>query len=292
MGSSYGAISEEKQLSARIFCNVVLYDIPNTSSHRRRKDTGKKSDFPPKKFNRQIITTTSVKTINNNTAIVVYYDTEKRENPKKKNLPKCRQIDSARAYPPFYLCAGDRARWCVRACAGCACGSRPGSTNSRRNARVYHAATAADDSVRGRFRRRPNVEAAAAAGSSNPATQQKPLCVGGALERSLDRSFACSSLFSPQRARRSRTTTARATARQCKRHDKNAAAARDRCKTHSSVPPLFTGRHRHHLQRRWKYNIIICNTYGREQGMGFSGVYGARVRAMLIFGVLGFSGEM
>lgn len=182
-------------------------------------------------------------------AVVV---SEKREKTKKKkkNLPKCRQIDSARAYPPFYLCAGDRARRCVRARAGCACGGRPGSTNSRRNARVYHAATAADDSVRGRFRRRPNV-AAAAAGSSNPATQQKPLCVGGALERSLDRSFAGSSLFWPQRARRSRTTT-----RQCKRHDKNAAAARDRCETHFSIPPLFHGRH---LQR-----LILCNIRGRE----------------------------
>lgn len=97
---------------------------------------------------------------------------------RQRVLPVCR-LPSERAV-----------RQCVRACLGYACGGLAGSTNSRRNARVYHAATNDDDSVRGRFRRRPN--AGAAARSSNPATQQKPLCV---VVRSNARSIARSPLI-------------------------------------------------------------------------------------------------
>lgn len=114
-----------------------------------------------------------------------------------KNLPKCREIDSA--LTRRFTCVSGTGAPCVRACLGCACGGRAGSTNSRRIERVYHAATAADgarttDSVRGRFRRRPNVATAAAATarSSNPATQQKPLCV---VVRSNARSIARSPLI-------------------------------------------------------------------------------------------------
>uniref|UniRef100_A0A2S2NBG6 Uncharacterized protein n=1 Tax=Schizaphis graminum TaxID=13262 RepID=A0A2S2NBG6_SCHGA len=94
-------------------------------------------------------------------------------------------------------------------------------------------------------------------GRRTRATQQKPLCVGGALERSLDRSFAGSSLVSPQRARRARTTTARR--HDNKRHDKNAAAAsvaRAR-ETHSSHCSSPTSHHHHHHHQHHHHQQLL-----------------------------------
>jgi len=139
-------------------------------------------------------------------------------------------------------------RGAVRACALGLRVRRPGRVNelAEKCARVPRGngrrRSANDGSVRGRFRRRPNA-AAAAARSSNPATQQKPLCVVVRSERSLDRSFAAHRSFRRSgrgvRVRRPRPHDNK------RYYDKNATAAaasvaRAR-ETHSS-PPSLPGR--------------------------------------------------
>jgi len=163
----------------------------------------------------------------------------RRKTGKRKT---CRNV--AKSIARFTWCVGYRARAracacaCVRARSGCACGGPPGSTNSRRNARVYHAATN-DDSVRGRFRRRPNV----ATRSSNPANATKAALCRGALERSLDRSSAAHRSF----GRSGRGVRVRRPRRHDNKRDggkKNAALVAIARETHRS--PLHSSPARRH----------------------------------------------
>jgi len=125
-----------------------------------------------------------------------------------KNLPKRREIDSA--LTRRFTCVSATGAQCVRACLGCACGGRPGSTNSRRNARVYHAATAGDGA-----RTTTRSVADSDDGRTSPPRRgrrtrrcNKSRFVSW-FARTLARSLVRrSSLILPQQARRARTTTA------------------------------------------------------------------------------------
>lgn len=156
-----------------------------------------------------------------------------------KNLPKRREIDSA--LTRRFTCVSATGAPCVRACLGCACGGRPGSTNSRRNARVYHAATAGDaartttrsGAVPTAAERRRRGEVVELGDATKAA-----LC-RGSLERSLDRQLAAHRSFC--RSRRG-VRIRRPRRHDNERNDKNATAraaalaARAR-ETHSSLHP-------------------------------------------------------